>query len=192
MATAKKKATKKTTSKAGGKLTAAQRIEAIEKRLIANDKNSIMLAEDIDSLRNLVQALAKRLNATIQAGETEDGISSKSVKDIQIQENIKELEGRIDFLLDKGFIEKKDESETSENSFIVGRELDPDGTVSNPRVQFPIIQMPDKYRDALVGHKLGDVVSIEGDDAPSLEILEIYEIIQPDQRQDFSQENTDS
>lgn len=186
---AKAKAKTKTPAKSGEtkKLTAAQRLEALEGLVIAQNRKFDILADEIDKSRNLIASLAKRLNATISAGE-EGAISNDSVNKLILNSNVQELKNKVDGLIDAGLIKLNDSLEISDETFVVGQEVDEDGTVVNPRVQFAVGSLPQDFKDKLLGKKTGDLMKPEEDLTLSLEITEVYEIIKPDEEKQFEEE----
>ena len=190
MAQTKAKSKKKTSSAPAreSKLTAVQKIGLLEEKLINHEKNFIILAQENDKLKNLITSLAKRLNATIRAGEA-GGITPKSVNDMIVQDNIKELEGRVSFLQEQGVLKLNNEAVTGEKTFVVGREIDEDGKELNPRVQFAVGSLDKNIQKKIVGHKVGDLLKLEEGD-PDLEILDIYEIVEPKIEQNFEENTT--
>jgi len=171
------------------KLTAVQKIGLLEEKLINHEKNFIILAQENDKLKNLITSLAKRLNATIRAGEVEGGITNKSVNDMIVKDNVKELEGKVTFLQEQGVLKLNNEAAITTQTFVVGRELDEDGKELNPRVQFAIGSLDKKIQDKLVGYKVGDLLRLEEGD-PELEILEIYEIVNPKIDKKFEEDDS--
>ena len=190
MAQTKAKSKKKTSSAPAreSKLTAVQKIGLLEEKLINHEKNFIILAQENDKLKNLITSLAKRLNATIRAGEA-GGITPKSVNDMIVQDNIKELEGRVSFLQEQGVLKLNNEAVTGEKTFVVGREIDEDGKELNPRVQFAVGSLDKNIQKKIVGHKVGDLLKLEEGDL-DLEILDIYEIVEPKIEQNFEENTT--
>lgn len=156
------------------KLTAAQRIEGLENALSGVMRNNQILAGEIDNLRQTIGALARRLNATIKSGES-GSLSNDSVNDIITQENIAELKGKVDFLLEQGVLEASD-SEITDRTFIVGRELDEDRNVINPRIQFAVASVIPEMKDLLLGKKVGDVIKNDQGDGLLLEVVEVFNI----------------
>jgi len=156
------------------KLTAAQRIEALENQLLGAGQNFQVLAGEIDNLRQTVAALARRLNASIKAGEQGE-ISNDAVNQLLVEENTAELKGKVDFLLQQGVLEEAKEEAIHERSFVVGRELDEDKNVINPRIQFAIASINPDVKDLLLGKKVGEVVQNK-DDGINLEVIEILDI----------------
>mgnify|MGYP001551294296 FL=1 len=185
--TAKKKPAKKTT--APKKATSTQKLAALEDKAMSHEKNFLVLADEIDQLKVVIQGLAKRLNAAIKAGETEDGLSNKSVQDIIVEETVKELEGKVSFLQEQGLLAKAGEDETAgDTSFIVGKEVNTEtGEVVNPRAQFSMTTLNPELKAKIVGLKVGESVSFREED-PDFVITEIFNITDVEVNKDFEQE----
>jgi membrane-associated HD superfamily phosphohydrolase len=183
---AAKKSTKKTSGSETStkKLTASQRIEALENIISNYDARFEAAANEIDRLQNLLQSLAKRLNASIRATESDD-----AVKNIIIEDNVKDLQGKVDFLIEQGALVDNPEGEVHNGSFIVGREVDASGKVVNPRIQFALGTVIPEFQQKLLGKKVGDLVNTSDDDqGGSIEILSLYNIEQPKVEKKFEDE----
>ena len=166
-------------------MTAAQKLEALENMFMSQNNQIEILADEIDRLRNQLVAVNKRLNSTIQAAE-QGGISGESVNKIILGENMKELEAKINFLKEQGVLVKNDDAEISDKSFVVGREIDTEGNVTNPRVQFSVGSVDPDVKKQIYGKKLGDVVAYS-ESQDSLEITEVYDIVDPKIKKNFEQ-----
>ena len=164
-------------------LTAAQKLEALENMFMSQNNQIEILADEIDRLRNQLVAVNKRLNSTIQAAE-QGPISNDNVNKIILNENMKELESKVTFLKEQGVLVRNDETEISEKNFVVGREINTSGDVTNPRVQFSVGSIAPEVKAQIMGKKAGDVVAYsEGED--SLEITEVYDIVDPKVKKNF-------
>ena len=186
-ATKKKASAKKTT--APKKATSTQKLAALEDKAMAHERNFLVLADEIDQLKVLIQGLNKRLNAAIKAGETEDGLSNQSVQDIIIEENEKELKGKVDFLVEQGLLKKLGKKEVADiKSFIVGKEVDSEsGKVVNPRAQFSVGSLSPDLQEKVIGLKLGDSTSFREED-PDFVVTELYSIVDPEINKEFEEE----
>jgi hypothetical protein len=171
------------TAAAPAKRNAAQTIEALENAFMAQNQQIEILADEIDKLRQMLVSLNKRVNASIQAAE-EGELTGDSVNKIIMNDNMKELEGKIKFLVDQGVLKKNDTMEITDKTFVVGREIDAQGNVVNPRVQFAVGSIDKAVQEKLLNKKMGDMVSYSKDE-PSLEITEVYEIHQPSVQKNF-------
>lgn len=167
------KTKKKNVSTKPKKMNATQKIASLENIVVGQEQQIKILADEIDKLRGTISSIAKRLNASIQATETHD-----SVNKIIIDENVKELEGKVKFLVDQKVLTLNQESEIVEKTFVVGRELNGDGEVVNPRVQFAVGSLPKDLKDKIIGNKVGSLVQTDESDL-RLEITEAYQINEP-------------
>lgn len=176
---------------------AAQRISAIEKSLQAladnvgqalqefnrNTAEKInILADEIDKLTNSLQSVGKRVNAVTEATGTKD-----EVNQMLIDSAVVELEGKVADLVKLGAIERDDSLPITDRTFVVGREVDADGNVVNPRVQFATASLSKNLQDKLLGSKVGDLVQFE-EGQPKFEITEMYLIKQVEKDVKFEEE----
>ena len=154
-------------------LSATETPQNLESALSATLENNQELIQEVQQLKNSVQGLAKRLNATIKAGE-KGNISDDSVQQELVSMNILDLKKRIEVAVTAGVFVKADE--VQEGSFLVTRELNKENEVINPRLQFPLAQIEPTIASQLMGKKAGEVLELE---QSNVEILEIYLISAP-------------
>jgi hypothetical protein len=159
------------------KMTATERLEALESNAVQlNNQNSAIINE-LQSLRGSITAVLKRLDATIEVGST-GNINAEAVNDKVLKSRIKELEVAIVTLTNAGYL--KSAETVNKSSFVVFRELDKDKNVLNPRLQYPVAELIDGER--FNGKKVGDVVETGTEGAGlTFELLEIYDITNPEQ-----------
>jgi hypothetical protein len=157
------------------KLTATQRIEGLEAALSGANQNVQFLAQEIDKMRQMITSLARRVNATIKAGEN-GSVSNEAVQNLLVEENVQELKGKVDFLLDQEVLKPTSKKKLHDRSFVVGRELDEEKNVINPRMQFAIASLNKEVKEKLKDKKVGDFVENFSGDGLSLEITELYDI----------------
>lgn len=175
----------KTKTGVAKKPTATQRLNTLENLLAMQNKKFEILADEIDKSRNLITSLAKRLNATISAGESGD-ISTDTVNKLIVNSQVAELKGRVDSLVKSGLIQSSPDLVVGDNTFVVGQEVDAEGTVVNPRIQFPVGSLPEDFKSALMGKKVGDLIQPNAEIPVSMEIVELFEIVAQDQEKDFT------
>ena len=157
------------------KLTADQRLKAMENILANHHGKFDILADEIDKVSNLLLTLNKKVNAILEAGDG-GAINKDSVSGILLDKAVQELKGKVDELVNLKAIEvAKDGSVEDERHFVVAREVDADGNVVNPRTQFAVISLPEELRKQFVGQKVGDMIKSE-DSEVSVEILEVYKL----------------
>ena len=173
----KKKTKQSAQSKATNakKPTAARRIEGLEQALGAIDQSMGMLFNELQRISQVVQGLAIRLNAVIEAGEG-GTISSDSVQKVIVAQNVKDLENKVNELVLQDVFKLSEEG-IGERTFVVGRELTQEGKEANPRAQFAFDSLSDeKLKEQLKGKKAGDIVKFEAENALDFEILEVYAV----------------
>lgn len=177
------------TNKKENKLTAKERIEALEKHvaLLGESQQHMQLSlgkqfeavvEQFKRLELGIKSLNKKINATITAGTSEGGINNDSVTKIMVAEEVEKLKANIKLLKDNGVIVDSETGLIGENSFVVGRELDEEKKEINPRIQFHLGSLADQETiKNLVGKKVGDLVHPkEGSGDFYLEITEVYDL----------------
>ena len=176
------------------KLTAAQRVEALEKAIVdlgetsdAQTQNIEFLAKQMDGLKQTIGALARRLNATIKSGEA-GGVSNETVTKLLVEENVQELKDKVEYLKEQGVLEDTKDTTIGDRSFIIGRELDEDSNVINPRMQFALASLTAEAKEKVSGKKSGDVIKDFSGDGLVLEITEVYAIAaEKEQKKDFEE-----
>jgi len=181
-----KKSTSKQKQGATKKLTAAQRLEVLENLILQQDRKFDILADELDKNRGLVSSLAKRLNAAIDAGE-EGSLNNDTVNKMIINGNVSELKSKIDSLIDAGVLVLDKDLEVGEKTFVVGQEIDEDGTLINPRVQFAVGSLDPDFKKKILGKKTGDLLKPEEESTLSLEITEVYAIVTPEIEKKFEE-----
>jgi hypothetical protein len=166
---------------------AALRIESLElrnqallKMIESQQKSILMLSEEIDKNRELVLGVARRLNTAITVAENSP-LTHENVNKEIVNQNVKNLESSVNLMIDEKVITKKDsDGQITDTDFVVGREVNDNGQVVNPRLQFSIVQVSqlengEELVKLYLGKKVGDIIKKEGD-ASGIEILEVYSI----------------
>ena len=143
-----------------------------------------MLAEEIDKLRDLVVGVGRRVNATIQAAEGGQ-ITNDSVNNLIVQDNVKKLEAQVKQLVDMGVLTTG--STVTETSFVVGRELDTEGKVTNPRLQLAASTASETFKHLLIGKSAGDIILVDAENNISFELIELYDIKQTEVTEDAAE-----
>lgn len=169
------------------KMTAAQRLEALEQAMALTDQTLGNVATNLQTVINALTLMSKKLEAVIRLGNEGKAINSANVASEIVEINVQELAEKVEDLKKKGLAVSAEE--VQENSFIVGRELDPETKeVTNRRMQFPLFGLKKEKKDLLMGKKPGDVVLLESG-RNLLEILEVYSIVVPSVPEEDEQES---
>lgn len=151
------------------KRNAAQRIEDLEQALMSLYQTANNMASDLTTVKEAIKLLGNKLDSVVKA----TGITDDQVSALMIENNVAELKSKVDGLVTQGILIATEE--TAANSFVVGKEVDDDGAVVNPRLQFSLTALQPELRDKLVGSKVGDVVTLQ-EGKLKLEVLEIYSV----------------
>lgn len=158
------------------KLNASQRLELLES-LVKTQSNQIqVMAQEIDKLGSVTSALVKRINAIVRSGDEGQQVNSKQINSLLISDAAKELEGKVNFLVEQGVLSLDNTNLVGLDSFVVGREVNSDGEEINPRIQFAVRSLKQEGQDKVLGKKVGDVIS--GEDGIGMELLQVYSISQ--------------
>jgi uncharacterized coiled-coil protein SlyX len=162
------------------KLNAAQRLESLEKAMVLMDKTIHELYKSIEGLRLAGKTLSNKVDSIISASSQGQQVNDDVVNKIMTENNVQELKQRIESLKASGQLAQGEE--INELSLMVLREVDPDtGEVANPRVQIAYQLLAESTKELLKGKKAGDVIAM-GEDKLNLEVLEVYNIVVPEQQ----------
>lgn len=166
--------------------TATQKIEDLEKvvtmlyqatqQTITRVDALTTLQGDMSLVKDALKILNKKTEAIIQTASPETGITIASVSGLVIKMNVEDLTAQVASYVANGHLTAAEE--VSDNSYLVAEELNQDGTVANPRIQFRLDSQDESTTAALKGKKAGDVISF-GENRFSAKILEIYSIVEP-------------
>lgn len=159
-------------------------VEQLLNQAKTSDSNFSILAEEIDKLRDLMVGVGRRVNATIQAAE-QGPISNDSVNNLIVLDNIKKLEAQVKQLTDMGVLTTG--STITELTFVVGRELDAEGKVTNPRLQLATASASEEFKKTILGKKVGDVILVNETSGVSFELTEVYDIKQTEVTEDAAE-----
>jgi hypothetical protein len=163
------------------KLTAAQRLESIEKAMVLVDKTIHELFKNIENLRLAGKTLSNKVDSIVAASAQGQQINDDIINKIMIENNVQELKERIEKL--KASNQILEGSEINDMSLMVLREIDPDtNEVANPRIQIAFQLLADSTKDLLRGKKAGDIIAM-GENKLNLEVLEVYSIVVPENQE---------
>lgn len=168
------------------KRNATQKIEDLEKvvtmlyQAVAQMKGgleNLMKAQgDLPLIKDALKLLNKKTEAIIQVAAPETGITVNSVSSLVVKMNVEDLTAQVAGHIASGNLSVTDV--VADNSYLVCEELNADGSMANPRIQFRLDSQDSVTSDALKGKKVGDTVSF-GDNKFSARILEIYSLVEP-------------
>jgi len=130
------------------------------------------VADEFSKLQKSLVDVRTRVDATIEATDTNDYVSKK-----MLDYSVNQLKQKVAKLVELEALTPDNDSEIGDRSFVVGSEIDKEGNEVNPRVQFAMPSMTEENQEKLKGKKVGDVVVFyEESDALDLQINEVYTI----------------
>jgi hypothetical protein len=156
--------------------TASQRIDDMERGLMALYQTADNMARDMQIIKEAIKLLGNKLDSVVKASSQGLQLNDEVISKIMVDNNIEELASKVTDLVAKGVLEKSEE--VTSNSFVVGREIDKDGKIANPRMQFVVSALAPQVKDKFPGKKAGDILTLE-EDKWKFEIQEVYNIIVP-------------
>lgn len=156
--------------------TASQRIEDLEKGLMSMYQAFNTVAQDLSVAKEAIKLLGNKVSSIMTVAQSGDPLTEENVSKAMVANNVEELKEKVASLVTQGVLVTQEE--TAADSFVVGRELDDQGTVVNPRLQFALAALQPPVQSKIAGHKVGDVVTIE-EGKLKFEVLEVYSIQTP-------------
>lgn len=158
------------------KRTASQRIEDMERGLMALYQTADNMARDMMTIKEAIKLLGNKLDAVVKATSRGEQLSDEVISKIMVENNVEELKNKVQDLVNQGVLVAAEE--VSANSFIVGREIDADGKVQNPRMQFVVSALAENVRTKFPGAKAGQTLELE-EGKWKFEVQEVYSIQTP-------------
>lgn len=161
------------------KLTASQRLDNLEQALMSLYQTADNMARDLLMVKEAIKLLGNKLDAVVKAANGNEGINDEVIAKLMVQNNVDELKNRVENMKTQGFLAA--EETVTDNSFVVGREVDENGAVVNPRLQFTMTALPKETSEKIKGSKAGDIITLQ-EGKLKLEVLETYAIQVPQQQ----------
>jgi len=172
--------------------SAGERLSALERSLVpavqrVGELEMLMfnLSRENEILKDALQLLHDKQLAVISLANEGSALSDENINEKIVQLKELDLKNRLESLVTNGHIEASEQ--VTGNSFVVARELNKDGTVNNPRIQFMTARLIEEIQSKFLDKKVGDL--IVGDEAGlDMEIMEVYSFIEQELAQESSEE----
>lgn len=159
------------------KRTASQRIDDMERGLMALYQTADNMARDLMTIKEAIKLLGNKLDSVVKASERGLSLNDDTISKIMVENNIEELKLKVTNLVNSGVLVASEE--VGPNSFVVGREIDNEtGNVANPRMQFIVSALAPEVKDKFPGSKVGQTLELQ-EGKWKFEILEVYSIATP-------------
>lgn len=131
------------------------------------------LARDAMNLKEAIKLLDKKVNAIVQATTAGESLSDEVLTRIMVQNEVEELARKVEQMVQLGNLTS--ETKVSENAFVVGCELNDEGTIVNPRLQFALKALSKELQEKIVGTQPGDTLRL-AENKLRFRVLESYKI----------------
>jgi hypothetical protein len=162
------------------KKTAAQRIDDLEHALMSLYQTADNMARDVTTLKDAVKILGNKVDAIVKATNRGETLTDEVISKIMVENNSEELKQKVANLVNAGALVPAEE--ILETSFIVGQEIDDEGIVQNPRIQFVVSTLQENIRKKFPGAKAGQVLDLQ-EGKWKFVVSEIYSIVVPKQEE---------
>jgi hypothetical protein len=156
-----------------------QRLDEIEERSLALEANLKTYTEALEqivgslsSTMEKVLRLESKLEAVTSSLQTLEVVSQEDLNQAQRENNLKNLENKLNFLLEQKLLEPAEE--VLENGFVVGQEETEDGEIVTHRVQFALNILSPEDQAKILGKKVGEVVKFQEGNNVNLYITAVY------------------
>jgi hypothetical protein len=152
------------------KQNAAQQLKEAQKNIGILANQIKVLAEEIDRIGHYQTTMFKRSRIV----EKLLNVSDQQISAEYISQNVAQLEGSCKKLEEEGILVPSDKP-IGEKTFLVYREIDPEGNVINPRTQTSFDLLNEEYQGLFRDKKKGDILPLKAN-GNSFELFEVYEI----------------
>lgn len=156
--------------------TASERIEDLENAMRGLFQSIEAMANEMGALKNAIRLINGKTDAIMKAANASSGITEASVTEQMIAANVAELKAKVDNMIAQGVLEA--EQTVTASSFVVGQEVESNGTVANPRLQFSMNALPEEIKSKIVGTAVGQTATFE-EGKLGLTVLESYSVVVP-------------
>jgi hypothetical protein len=163
---------------------ASERLSAIEQQLLPTqrrvgelEKIVFNLSRDNEILKDALQLIHEKLESVIALANEGKSLSNENINEKVVMLKEQALKDKVQDLINAGQI--KQAEKVTNNSLVVARELNKDGTVENPRIQFLTSRLSEEYQEKFLDKAVGELVKSD-DNKLDLEIMEVYDITMND------------
>ena len=155
------------------KRTASQRLDDLERTVMAAYQTLDQMARDLMTIKEAIKLLGNKTSAIATAAN----ISDETISKLMVDQNVAELKEKVTVLISQGILVASDEP-LADSSFVVGQEVDTDGKIVNPRIQFTLGSIQPEIREKIKAGKIGEAIELQEGKLKFL-ITETYKIVAP-------------
>lgn len=158
------------------KKTASQRLDDMENSLMALYQTADNMARDLITIKEAVKLLGNKLDSVVKATNRGEQLNDETISKIMVENNVSELKNKVDSLVQQKILSPAEE--VTDNSFVVGQEIDADGNIQNPRLQFVVSALEKETRTKFVGAKVGQTLDLQEGKWKFI-VTEVYKVETP-------------
>lgn len=159
------------------KRTATQKIDDLERGLMAIYQTADNMARDVMVIKDALKLLGNKVDSTMKASVAGEPLTDEVVSKYMILNNVAELKAKVDNLIARGTLVPQDT--ITENSFVVGEDVDDQGEMKSPRLQFVLAQIGNpEFQAKFLGAQVGQTLDLE-EGKNKFKVTEIYDIQNP-------------
>lgn len=142
------------------KRTASQKIEDMERGLMAIYQTADNMARDMMLIKDALKLLGNKVDSIVKASVSGQPINDEVLSKIMVQNNVDELKKKVDNLIAQGILVP--ETTITEDSFIVGQDINAQGELASPRLQFVLsVTGTKEFQAKFLGAQVGQTLEIE-------------------------------
>lgn len=156
--------------------TASQKIQDLENALISLYQTADNMARDLGVIKEAIKLLGNKVDSIVKASASGEAITDEVIGRIMVENNVEELANRVRNMVVQGVLAPQEQ--VGADSFIVGQELNDEGKVENPRLQFALGALKPELQEKIKGARAGDTLTLE-EGKLKFKVLESYQIQQP-------------
>ncbi|CAM6004872.1 unnamed protein product [Sphagnum balticum] len=157
--------------------SASQKFQDLENGLIALYQTVDNIARDLNTAKDAIKLLGNKIDSIVKASVAGEPLSDDVISRIMIENNVEELKNKLKVMVAQGILASTEQ--VAQDSFVVGQDINDQGEVINPRLQFALYAIkPPELQQKFLGAKVGDVLNLQ-EGKLKFKVAEIYQIQQP-------------
>lgn len=155
---------------------ASQKIQDLENAMTQLYTVADTMSRDLGTIKQAIKLLGNKVDSIVKASAAGESITDDVISRIMIENNCEELKQKVSIMQAQGILAPQETVEA--DCFIVGSEVNDEGTVVNPRLQFALYALAPELQEKIKGSKVGDTLTLE-EGKLKFKVLESWKIQQP-------------
>ena len=157
--------------------SASQKIQDLENALIGLYQTADNIVRDLNIIKDALKLLGNKVDSVVKATLAGEQPTDEVIQRIMVENNIEELKNKLKVMVARGILAPGEQ--VAQDSFLVGQDIDDQGNVINPRLQFALYAInPPELQQKFIGAKVGDVLNLQ-EGKLKFKVTEVYQIQKP-------------